>query len=132
VKNTTNANPLDWKSRFTYGQTLRRVGKVAESEVEIARAEASRMAFESCDLLIDELRKNPGNVEARYQIGSVLLEHLSPNQGLVWLRSIFSYDPQHQAAHRKLAEYYAAHLQEHPEYARLAETHRRAIRPEAP
>lgn len=126
------ANPLDWKLRFTYGQTLRRLGKAAEADVEIARAETSRMAFESCDLLIDELRKNPANVEARYQIGSVLLEHLSPHQGVVWLRSIFNYDPQHQAAHRKLAEYFAAHVAEHPEYAQLAEIHRRAIQPDTP
>ena len=125
------ADPLDWKLRFSYGQTLRRTGNATEAEEQISRAEASRMAFESCDLLIDRVRDHPDDVEARYQIGCVLLEHLSENQGLVWLNSIFEFDPQHQAAHQKLAEYYEAHIQEHPEFAQEAARHRAALQASA-
>ena len=113
----------DWKIRFLLGQTLQRLGKTEEAALHLAQAEAARAAFEEGDLLIDAVRKNPADTEARYRMGLILMEHMSVNNGLVWLKSVLKYDPHHVKTHIKLAEYFATNMAENPDYARLAAYH---------
>jgi Flp pilus assembly protein TadD len=127
METALTAYPQDWKLRYIYATTLERLGRTEEAQSQAERSQKSREAFESCDHLLDRLSRNPADVEARYRVGCVLLEHFSANQGLVWLNSVFTYDPQHRGAHQRLAEYFAAHLQENPEYSALAELHARAV-----
>ncbi|MCG6158248.1 tetratricopeptide repeat protein [Rubinisphaera margarita] len=117
------ADPRDWKTRFLYGQTLQRTGKVDQAAGHLAQAEAARNAFERGDVLIDAVREDPSNVEARYEMGLILMEHMSENNGLVWLKSVLQYDPHHVKTHQKLAEYFTTHMGENSEYARLAAFH---------
>ncbi len=77
--------------------------------------------------MIDRLKKQPDDLEARFGVGKMLLEHVSPNQGLVWLNSVLSYDADHVAARELLARYYEDHRAENPEYVPLAELHRRRL-----
>ncbi|MDX1968512.1 MAG: hypothetical protein SFV23_15145 [Planctomycetaceae bacterium] len=126
LEQALQAYPQDWKLRYTYSTTLQRLGRQEDAEQEAQQSDRSRVAMESCDRLFDALGKNPADVEARYHIGCVLLEHLSTNQGLVWLNSVLTFDPQHRPTHARLAEYFAAHASDHPDYPRLAEEHRRA------
>ncbi len=126
LERALQAYPQDWKLRYTYSTILGRLGRKDDAARESQQSEKSRVAMESCDRLFDALGKNPADVEARYHIGCVLLEHLSANQGLVWLNSVFTFDPQHRPTHARLAEYFAAHASDHPDYPRLAEEHRRA------
>lgn len=124
LQRALDAYPQDWKLRYTYSTTLARLGRMAEAQAESARSQTSRVAFESCDRLMDRLNKDPADLEARYEVGCVLLEHFSANQGLVWLQSVLVYNPHHRAAHARLAEYFSAHASENPEFPQLAERHR--------
>ena len=126
LQHALEAYPQDWKLRYTYSTTLARLGRTAEAQAESARSQTSRVAFESCDRLMDRLNQNPADLEARYEVGCVLLEHFSVNQGLVWLNSVLAYDPHHRAAHARLAEYFSAHASENAEFPKLAEQHRQA------
>ncbi len=117
------ADSNDWKNRFLYGQTLQRIGEAERAAEHLAQAEDARTAFERADLLIDSVRKDPSDVEARYEMGLILMDHMSENNGLVWLKSVLKYDPHHVKTHQKLAEYFTMHMGENSEYARLAAYH---------
>ena len=75
----------------------------------------------------ERVLSQPDDLEARFGVGKMLLEHVSPNQGLVWLNSVLSYDADHVAARELLARYYEDHRAENPEYVPLAELHRRRL-----
>ncbi len=89
-------NPHDWRTRYNYAVALKQVGRKEEAQKESERVTKTREALASCDLLIDALRKNPNNVEARFKVGSILYEHISEYQGLMWLKSVLEFDPDHK------------------------------------
>lgn len=117
------ANPQDWRGRYAFATALRQSGQITEAEKQLKIYDAAKTALASCDPLMKELKTHPDNVEARYQVGKVLLEHVSAHQGLIWLNSVLTYDSTHEPTHRLLAEYYAEHAHENSEFARLAKEH---------
>lgn len=121
------ANPQDWRVRHSHAAALRQLGRTQEAAEETARVEATQAALGACDRLIDRLKKQPDDVEARFGVGKMLLEHVSPNQGLVWLNSVLSYDADHVPTRELLARYYEEHRAEQVEYAQLAELHRKRL-----
>jgi tetratricopeptide (TPR) repeat protein len=121
------ANPHDWRVRHSHAAALRQLGRTKEAAEETERVEATQSALAACDRLIDRLKKQPDDLEARFGVGKMLLEHVSPNQGLVWLNSVLSYEADHVAARELLARYYEDHRAENPEYSMLAELHRRRL-----
>jgi tetratricopeptide (TPR) repeat protein len=121
------ANPYDWRVRHSHAAALRQLGRTQEAAAETARVEATQAALGACDRLIDQLKKQPDDVAARFEVGKMLLEHVSPNQGLVWLNSVLSYERDHVATRELLARYYEEHRAENVEYAQLAELHRRRL-----
>jgi len=121
-------NPLDVGVRNAYGTSLRLTGRLQEATAEIAKVGEIQTALSSCDPLLSRVRTHPEDVDARIEIGKVFLKYLSEKQGLVWLNSVFAYDPDNAVAHTLLAEFYEAHSREHPESAELGQKHRDAIR----
>lgn len=120
------ASPRNWRLHYALATVLRQQGRNAEAAEEIKRHEQVRAALESCDRLYDVLREDPGNADARFHIGRVLFDHVSEEQGIIWLRSVLDYDPDHVGAHRALADAYAGMAHKSSQYARLAEQHRRS------
>jgi tetratricopeptide (TPR) repeat protein len=120
-----DANPLDLMSRYSLAVSLRGLGEQAEAERQFARVAAAREAMAGAGALNSRIKANPQDVEARYLLGRMILEHESERSGLYWIRSIFAYDPDHLAAHELLAEYFAAKSDRESHYARLAAYHRR-------
>lgn len=116
-------SPHDWRTRYSYATALRQTGRKEDADREFEQVEVTRAALASCDQLIGSLQQNPANPDARYRIGMVLMEHVSPNQGLIWLNSVLTYDPHHLPTLQALAEYFTAHRDEHPEYPALAKRH---------
>ena len=54
--------------------------------------------------LIGKIRMEPDKFELHFQLGELLLQYDDPRHGATWLRSIL--EPEHQTAHRALADYY--------------------------
>lgn len=102
LKAALEQNPLDWKLRNRYATVLSRLGKRMEAAAEFEKVAAAEKAVSSCDALIERLKKNPADVEARYELGLIFLEHISKRQGITWLRSVLQYDPHHVGARRAL------------------------------
>ena len=115
--------PFDLGVRYLLATTLQAVGEskkaaeefqfVATARNEIARARKLQEKVET-----DE----PRNIDLRYQLGEILLKYESPEAGAGWMRSVLEIDPNHQAAHQALADYYrriGAHGQAQEHQARL-------------
>lgn len=122
-------HPYDWRTRYSYAAALRQLGRFEAAARESKQVEATQAALTSCERMIDDLKTQPNNAEARYAVGKMLLEHVSPNQGLVWLNSVLSIDPGHQPTHAVLASYYTEHQAENATFAELAKFHARKSTP---
>ena len=119
------ANPFAWRLRYHYGQALIQTKQIEAGKEQIQIFHDAEQALARCDPLIDQLRTAPENVDARFEIGTVMLEYISPNQGLVWLNSVLRYEPDHLKTHQVLAKYFADHIDEHPAYKNLSQKHQR-------
>lgn len=95
-------DPQRWKLRYRFALLLRKLGRDDEAEQELVRYQETSDAMVRCDSLLARVRKNPADVDARFQIGCEFLEHLSKPQGIVWLRTVLDYDPHHEGALRIL------------------------------
>lgn len=120
--------PANWKVRYQLSQAQRKLGLNNEAALNEQIVKTTRDALESCDPLISVLKRDPGNIEARFNIGLTFLNHISADQGIVWLDSVLDLAPDHQEARKVLADYFDSHQDENPEFSRLAEEHRRWIK----
>lgn len=120
-------SPQRWRLQNGLATALRLQGKLDEAAVHLARFREATRALNECGSLIDRLRTEPDDLEARVQVAETLLNHVSENQGVVWLRSVLQYDPNHQKAHRLLFEFYRDHSSENPEFSRLARFHEQQL-----
>jgi len=98
-------NPYDWQVRYNYSLALKQVGRKEEAIQEAEKVTEAKKALAMTDVLIDKLRKNPADIEARYQVGVLILKYISEYQGLTWLRSVLRYDPNHKATLEILQKY---------------------------
>lgn len=113
-------SPQRWRLRNGLATALRLQGKLEEATEHLTRFRSATHALNECGVLIDRLRTEPDNLEARVRVAETLLNHVSQDQGLVWLRSVLQYDPKHQEANRLLFEFYRDHASENPDFSRLA------------
>lgn len=98
-------DPSDWRTRYQLAQALRKTNDPAAAEVELKHVERTRAALADYDKAMGVLAEDPGNLDARFTVARVLLEHLSKDQGIVWLRRLLELAPGHAAAQALLAEH---------------------------
>ncbi len=126
-------NPRDLVARYGLALSLRTVGKTDMAEQEFERVGAARKALELANPLRNRIAKDRKNLEARLELGKLLLEHESVRMGLFWIRSTFAFDPNYGPAHSALTEYYQAKLPRTPADEAAAKYHliKAAANPEA-
>jgi tetratricopeptide (TPR) repeat protein len=120
-------NPRDLVARYALAVTLRQLGHAEQSEAEFKRVLTARRALERANPLRNRIAERPDDLEARLEIGELLLEHESQSMGLFWIRSILTFDADHLAAHQVLARYYRARALESNQYASVAAHHEQAV-----
>lgn len=101
-----DVNPRDFVARNSYAQVLRRLGLHDQAEQELARIVEEREEYDKITVLRDQINQDQSNTEARVELGKILFKYESEKFGLFWVRSAFAYDPQCQAAHRFMGDYY--------------------------
>ncbi|TWT60535.1 tetratricopeptide repeat protein [Rubinisphaera italica] len=99
------ANPQDWRSRYQYSQILRKLGLSEQAKAEVEKYRDTQSALKECDESIRRLSINPNDVEARMAVARVMMEHISESQGIIWLKSVLLYDPDHVEARQMLDHY---------------------------
>ncbi|MGC1273693.1 MAG: tetratricopeptide repeat protein [Planctomycetaceae bacterium] len=122
-------NPRDSEARYSLAIALRGLGRREEAAREFERVRKTQQAFEEAGELHNRIDLKPGDVDARYRLGVILLEHDSERTGIYWLNTALEYDPHHAPTHRALADLFAAKADESPEFRRLAEKHERQAGP---
>lgn len=100
------ANRFDFRTRYKYSLALKKVGRKEDAQKESDLFLKTQNALAKCEPLITRIKKNPADVEARYEIGKLELEYVSEYQGLAWLKSVFEYDPQHSPTQKLLEDYF--------------------------
>lgn len=104
LKSSIAFNPRDTSARYALAIALRGLGKLDESERELELVQTARKELEKVNQLRNKISREPENSEARIELGELLYKYESQRNGLFWLRSVFSYDPDNQVAKAKIAE----------------------------
>ena len=117
-------NPFDLEARYALAVALRGLGRNDEAQAELEHVSQVRRELAKTEEWRTILTAHPDDVEARYNVAMVYLQHQSPRLGLYWLQSVLAYDPDHAPTHRALADYYKAHEDEATAYEELAAYHR--------
>jgi tetratricopeptide (TPR) repeat protein len=119
-------NPRDITARYSLALTLRQLGQTEEAEEMFTEVQMVRKALERANPLRDRIVAKPDDLEARLELGKLLLENESMRMGRFWLQSIFKFDPNYREAHRALADHYRQLAESSPEYRPMAEFHAKA------
>lgn len=126
LKLAVEKNPRDLTARYSLALTLKRLGQTEQAEKDLAEIAKARKALERANPLRDRIAGKPDDLEARLELGKLLIENESMRMGRFWLQSIFKFDPNYREAHKVLAEHYRELAAKSPEYRPLADFHAKA------
>jgi len=100
--------PWDTKVRYELAKAFQAAGRGDEATPHFDYVAAAEQPLNEMEELLERIMMQPDDPEPRFRVGSILLEFGSPDDAAKWLRSVVELDPQHAAAHAKLADYYQA------------------------
>jgi Tfp pilus assembly protein PilF len=132
LQQAVEKNPRNWKVRYALVQALQAGGRSEEAARHAQIVDAASAAMTEVDVLLSRAHSEPDNADVRCRLGEIFLEHVSIQQGLIWLHSALQIDPEHAAAHRALAEHYDSQAQADSRFREQAEKHRKFVTPESP
>jgi predicted Zn-dependent protease len=87
-------------------QALQETGETEQAQAYRENLERSTEALRRVDELVVGIRDNPTDVDLRYELGTLLMQCQSREDGVKWLQSLLRFDAHHPGAHRALADYY--------------------------
>jgi len=114
----------DIEVRYAWAGALRGAGRVEEARAEFDRVGKAQAELARTTNLIGRTIRSPADIEARYEVGRIFLEHGDPEKGLIWLQSVLNYAPTHGPTCRRLADYYKRRAGQDPRFAELAKFYR--------
>lgn len=126
-RQTIRLAPQSDDAEYQLGLTLKRLGDNEASQQILQRVTRQRAEIASLAAVASRIATDPDDFEARFRMGSILMDNGRADSGLFHLNCVLAIQPGHLAAHQRLAEYYAAHQQDDPQYAALASKHRQWI-----
>ena len=100
-------DPFDYEFRYSYAQTLRRLGDEAGYRKENATASRLRKENDEITQLRFDIMKHPDDIEIRYGVAKWMLEHGHTAEGLKWTSEVLRVKPNHAPTHKILADHYA-------------------------
>lgn len=98
--------PEDLETIYTLAQALRAAGRPQKAEMHFERYAELAHVLAELEQLKTAVNANPGDPQLRYELGCLLLRHVSREDGVAYLQSVLLYEPQHAEAHQVLADYY--------------------------
>ncbi|MSR58480.1 MAG: tetratricopeptide repeat protein [Planctomycetaceae bacterium] len=116
--------PRNLDVRYARVQALSLRGDQSRTQTELREISTARASLAKAGELASEILKHPDKLDARVEIGTTLIEYGDRAEGVAWLLSVLQYQPDHQEAHRLLADYYEKEG-DHDQ----AERHRLALKP---
>lgn len=118
-------NPRDLAARYALAVALRQLGRTDEAELHFEKVRIARTALQRANPLRERISQFPDDLEARLELGRLLLEHESQRMGVFWLRSVLASDPENREAHELLAQHFQELSKSRSRYSGLAAYHKR-------
>jgi tetratricopeptide (TPR) repeat protein len=120
--------PNDRELRYVLAQSLRLGGREEEAREHFEFVDRAQKALEEMNQLDQQIRRNPGDVEAIVAAGKLFLEYSNAEEGVLRLLSALDLDPENQEARQLLVDHYERRAKIDPVYQALADEHRRHLR----
>lgn len=105
LRRAVEYNPRDLVARFSLAVALRGLGHTEEAQRQFTIVQTARKALEDTLPLYQHVGQHPNDVEARFKLARILLDYESERMGLYYLRTVLTYDPDHEPTRRLLEEY---------------------------
>lgn len=107
IQQVVDQQPYHIQARYLLATALQASGDREAASLEFRRAEVDDQAHRRVRVLWDALViDDPFNVDYRYEVGTLLMNHGSPDAAASWLHSVLEIDPYHTATHAALTDYY--------------------------
>jgi tetratricopeptide (TPR) repeat protein len=116
LRQAVAGDPSNHNARFSLMQCLHKTHKDAEAQKldeELKHQEDDLKRFN--EIVTRELSQNPRDPALHYTLGTLLLRGGQRQEGLRWLRSALSLDPQYVPARQALDEYYQKAASKQPQ-----------------
>jgi tetratricopeptide (TPR) repeat protein len=125
LRHALKVDPTDMQALFELYGCLQQTGRQVEAQVVLQQHQKGTAMLKRLSKLIqDEAEKPTNNPDNLHEIGVQFLRSGNARVGVYWLRRALQIDPNHQATHKALADYYEGK----GDKERAAE-HRRQLRP---
>mgnify|MGYP002628715557 FL=1 len=98
--------PANTEIRYALAQALRNSGDEESAQRHFLLVDEGTKAIRTLPTLQSIITANPEDLETRFQMASITWKWKSRRDGAAWLQSILESDPNHQPAHRLLADHY--------------------------
>ena len=98
--------PEDLGAHYVLAQALRADGRMEEAKVHFKIHGELDKKWAQIESIGREMNMHPTDPRLRYELGVLLLHHVSRSEGVTYLESVFQFVPTHTGAHSELAEYY--------------------------
>ncbi len=98
------ADPYRTQTFYQRGLTLRRLGRVADSDRDSERVLALNQNLAAMSALNDQASENPHDPQIRYRLGQLCLDLGKPEIAASWFRATLACDPKHEAARQALSK----------------------------
>jgi Flp pilus assembly protein TadD len=117
-------SPTDPEVRHALAGALRAAGREDEAREHFEWFSEAQVELVRARQLSEEISKKPADIETRLEVAGILLKYGRGEDAVRWLHSVLNLDPGNTAAHRLLADHYAARTEEDAAFAELARRHR--------
>lgn len=97
--------PEDLNAHYVLAQSLRAAGRASDAKHHFLLHAKLDEIWSRVETLTREINQSPTDPKLRYQLGLLLLRHVSREEGVAYLRSVFQFAPSHSGAQQALAEY---------------------------
>lgn len=91
---------------YSLARSLKAIGRGEEAEPLLKFVTESRPELDRLNGLEQQLRSEPGNLELRMQIASIIAKYVSRSDAIRWYQNILKLSPDYPPAHRELAVLY--------------------------
>lgn len=124
--------PYDLDVRYHLAMALRADGHHEQALEHFHHLETLQQQLVRSAKLMDKIRTDPGDLDARYELGTTVLKHFEPARGLYWLNTVLARNPSHEPTHQALSEYYEQRGEsrlaaQHRKFANYSNTHHTKI-----
>jgi tetratricopeptide (TPR) repeat protein len=107
VRQSLEVDPFDMESEFILVSCLQGQGREAEAAAALEKYTKDKARVQRANEMLAEEATNPSKDPARAsELGILLLSIRKEQLGIHWLEEALALEPEQEAAHRALAEYY--------------------------